>query len=136
MKSQIVQPQNLDKPLKQRPEVSLSVFSHLFNEFTQQLIKNNEKDIEVELHDLGKPLGPKVLELTVYREKALTNNNNICQYGKRETKVVNMLHYINNQVWKTLFNKQADGIEQSEEDQDEYRIIDSNPLTNKYISSG
>ena len=47
-----------------------------------------------------------------------------------------MLHYINNQVWKTLFNKQADGIEQSEEDQDEYRIIDSSPLTNKYISSG
>ena len=47
-----------------------------------------------------------------------------------------MLHYINNQVWKTLFGRAADGIEQSIEDDDEYRIIDHNPLTNKFTSSG
>jgi hypothetical protein len=47
-----------------------------------------------------------------------------------------MLHFINNQCWKILFGKTADGIEQSLEDDDEYRIIDSNPLTNKYVSSG
>ena len=64
------------------------------------------------------------------------NNNNICQYGKREVKIVNMLHYINNQVWKTMFGKPGDGIEQSIEDDDEYRIIDSNPLTNKFTSAG
>ena len=66
-------------------------------------------DIEKELHDLGLPIGEKVLELTIYREKS--QNNNICQYGKRETKVVNMLHFINNSVWKTLFGRAADGIE-------------------------
>ena len=47
-----------------------------------------------------------------------------------------MLHYINNQVWKTLFGRAADGIEQSIDDDDEYRIIDHNPLTNKFTSSG
>ena len=26
----------------------------------------------------------------------MTNNNNICHYGRRETKIENMLHYINN----------------------------------------
>ena len=49
--------------------------------------------------------------------------------------MVNMLHYINNTVWKTLFGKQADGIEQSVDDEDEYRIIDTNPVTNMFISA-
>lgn len=35
-----------------------------------------------------------------------------------------------------MFGKAGDGIEQSIEDDDEYRIIDSNPLTNKFPSSG
>ena len=99
-------------------------------------MSDDNTDIEKELHDFGIPLGQRVLELTTYREKAMTNSNNICQYGKREVKIVNMLHFINNQCWKTLFGKTADGIEQSLEDEDEYRIIDSNPLTNKYVSSG
>ena len=72
----------------------------------------------------------------MYRDKAATNNNNICQYGKRECKIENMLHHINNNIWKTLFGQAADGIEQSVEDDDEYRIIDSNPYTNLFASSG
>ena len=99
-------------------------------------MKNEQADLEQELHDFGIPLGQRFLELTTYREKAISNNNNICLYGKREVKIVNMLHFINNQVWKTMFGKAGDGIEQSIEDDDEYRIIDSNPLTNKFTSSG
>ena len=60
----------------------------------------------------------------MFREKAMPNSKNICQYGRRETKIVNMLHYINNSIWKTLFGRPADGIEQSIDDDDEYRIID------------
>ena len=75
------------------------------------------------------------MELAVFREKALPNQNNICQYGRRETKLVNMLHFINNQVWKLLFGRQADGIEQSISDENEYRIIDINPVTNQFIAS-
>jgi len=41
----------------------------------------------------------------------MNNNNKICQYGRRELKVANMLHHINNNIWKTLFGKPADGIE-------------------------
>ena len=80
------------------------------------------------------PLGAKALELTMYREKG-QGNNNICQHGRREVNFVNMLHYINNNVWKTLFNKAADGIEQSVDDDEEYRIIDQSPLTNEFISA-
>ena len=45
-----------------------------------------------------------------------------------------MLHHINNNIWKTLFGKPADGIEQSIDDENEYRIIDSTPFTNKFLS--
>ncbi len=69
-----------------------------------------------------------------YREKGGVSG--ACQNGKRETKIVSMLHFINNIVWKAFFGKQADGLEQSIEDEDEYRILDKNPITNKYTSMG
>ena len=99
-------------------------------------MKNDKLDVEEQLHDLGVPLGEKLLELAVYRDKAIPNNNKICEYGRRETKVVNMLHFINNNIWKILFNRPADGIEQSNDDINEYRIVDANPVTNTFISSG
>ena len=71
----------------------------------------------------------------MFREKALPNQGNICQYGKRETKVVNMLHFVNEKVWKYLFGKAGDGISQSEVDESVYMIIDKNPVTNTYISN-
>ena len=45
-----------------------------------------------------------------------------------------MLHFINNQIWKCLFGKPADGLEQSIEDEDEYRLLDKSPITNKYTN--
>ena len=99
-------------------------------------MKSDNNDIESELHDLGYPIGQRVLELSVYRDKALNNGNNICQYGRRECKSVNLLHFINNQIWKMLFGRPADGIEQSVDDENEYRIIELNPVTNTFISSG
>ena len=47
-----------------------------------------------------------------------------------------MLHFINNVVWKALFGKPADGLEQSMEDEDEYRLLDKSPVTNRYTSMG
>ena len=69
---------SLDKPLRARGETSLSAFSYLFCEITQQLMKDETIDIEQQLHDLGVPIGMRVLELAQYREKAQTNNGNIC----------------------------------------------------------
>lgn len=79
-------------------------------------------------------MGEKLLELMFYREKG--GISGACQNGKRETKIVSMLHFINNVVWKALFGKPADGLEQSIEDEDEYRILDKQPVTNKYTSMG
>lgn len=47
-----------------------------------------------------------------------------------------MLHFINKDVFKSLFGKPADGLEQSTEDDDEYRILDKSPITNRYANLG
>ncbi len=44
-----------------------------------------------------------------------------------------MLQFINNNVWKMLFNKQADGLQKSTDDAFEYRIIENSPIFNKFI---
>eukprot|EP00347_Sterkiella_histriomuscorum_P011354 403372774 len=144
-----------EKNLKPRPEVSLSLFSFMFSEIVQQLMKQEknvpaqgignpagngmqeshlQNDLEHQLYYLGVPVGEKLLELLFYREKG--GISGACQNGKRETKLVNMLHFINNVMWKQLFGKPADGLEQSIEDEDEYRILDKNPVTNKFTSMG
>lgn len=51
-------------------------------------------DLEHQLFHLGLEIGEKVLELSFYREKG--GINGACGSGKRETKLVNMLHFINN----------------------------------------
>ena len=66
-----------------------------------------------------------------YREKGTSA---ACDAGKREIKIINMLYFINNQIWKTLFGKNADGLEQSVEDSNEYRILERTPITNRFVS--
>lgn len=85
--------------------------------------EDKELDLEEKLSSLGYPIGEKVLELCFIREKGM----------KRKLKINDMLIFIHNNVWQMLFNKQADGLQQSAEDEDEFRIVENTPLTNKYI---
>lgn len=117
-----------DRPIKTKVEfVPVTTFSFLFSEIIQYILSksNEDKDLDIEekLSSFGYPIGEKVLELCSLRERSY----------KREMKIVTMLQFIHNNVWKMLFNKQADGLQKSTEDSDEYRIIENAPLTNKYI---
>ena len=58
------------------------------------------------LAELGQHVGVRILDLVFFKEKNL----------KRETKVVNMLNFIKGNLWKTLFSKEADMLEQDNED--------------------
>ncbi|CAI2381857.1 unnamed protein product [Moneuplotes crassus] len=109
---------------KPKPEINLSCFSFLFSEIFQYLSKNDkEKDIEQSLIDFANPIGERVLELAMYREKTK---------GKRYTNIVDVLHFIRGPVWKLLFGKMAEDLQQSSEDEDVYFIKDLCPITNKY----
>jgi hypothetical protein len=94
----------VDRPLsKPKAEVSLSAFSFLFSELVQysQTKSQSTSDIEKKLEDAGYGVGIRCLELFVFRDKA----------GKRETRVVGILGFVQQTVWKNLFGKPADSLE-------------------------
>ena len=68
--------------------------------------------------------------------RELGKNLNASGTGKREIGIVNMLHFINQQVWKGLFGRAGDEIKQNDQDDCEYWIIDKQPITNKFTSVG
>ena len=65
-----------------------------------------------------------MIELAFFREKNF----------KRDNKIIPMLQFIHNQIWKMLFNKGADGLEKSVDEVDEYRIVENSPICNKFIT--
>jgi len=86
---------------------------------------NNITELEKRLSDAGYSIGIRLAELIFYREK----NN------KRETKLLGILTFISYTVWKVLFGKQADSLEKSTEQEDEYMISENQPLSvTKFIS--
>ncbi|PRP83039.1 hypothetical protein PROFUN_09894 [Planoprotostelium fungivorum] len=119
----------LSRPIpKGKSEVSLSAFSFLFSEFIQYSLAkvNNITELEKRLSDCGYNIGVRMLELITYREKNY----------KRETKLINMLTFISYTVWRILFSKQADLLEKSTDQDDEYMISENQslPIT-KFIST-
>jgi hypothetical protein len=61
------------------------------------------------LGELGYRVGLRLFELLCWRDRAV----------KRETKHLQMLIFIHSVVWKTLFGKQADSLEKSNDHADE-----------------
>jgi hypothetical protein len=66
--------------------------------------------------------GSRVLELSVWRDRP----------GRRETKVLSILTFIQTVVWKSLFGAPADDIQKSTANEGEYYLIENLPLINKY----
>ena len=125
----------MDINIKTKKEIPISMFSFLIAEIIQYVSKssennnyntddNNNFDFEEQLSSCGYPIGEKILEITFLRDKG----------HKRELKIVNMLQFVHNNLWKHLFNKNADGIQKSTEDKYEYRIIENTPIVNRFIS--
>ncbi|KAJ2091148.1 protein particle complex subunit [Coemansia sp. RSA 986] len=118
----------LEQPVtrQRRDKVSLSAFAFLFAEmirYTQNRVLGIQ-DLETKLNELGQRVGVRVFELTMSREKTV----------RRETRVLQMLVYINSVVWRALFDKPADSLERSTDNEDEYMITDNEPAILKYIS--
>ncbi|EMR08529.1 hypothetical protein PNEG_03010 [Pneumocystis murina B123] len=107
-------------------EISQAAFSFLFGEIVRYTQKRVQGIYELEkrLNIQGYRVGQKLLELISWREKKY----------KREIRILGILQFIFSNVWKALFNKQADALEKSKENEDEYMIVDNEPMVNKYIS--
>lgn len=117
----------LDKPLgKGKPEINAATFALLFSEMVQYCQNRvySVSELQTKLSELGQHVGTHMLDLLFVREKGY----------KRETKLLNMLLFIKNNFWKTLFGKEADRLEHSNDDEKTYYIIETEHLVNRYIS--
>lgn len=142
----------LERPLtRPKTEVNLSAFALLFSEMVQycQSRVYSVSELQTRLADMGQSVGASILDVLVLREKN----------GKRETKVLNMLlfvkvndmqyaavgftvesllnsklSFLQVNVWKSLFGKEADKLEQANDDDKTYYIIEKDPVINAYIS--
>ncbi len=151
-------------PMRGKNEVGLSAFGFLFSEFIQysQDRVNTAEELEHKCHfcrrkrdqaacgavlcvrpsaparlgrlcarrpeEAGVGIGQRALELGCLREKS----------SKRETRMLGILQFITSVVWKMLFGsaaKDAVSLEKSIEHEDEFMIVEKQPLVSTYISS-
>lgn len=108
------------------PNINPSAFSLLFCELVEysQSKSSTIQELQTRLSDAGRHIGYRIVDLIVNRDKNF----------RRETKVINMLMFIKTVFWRTLFNKDADKLEQANDDNSVYYIIESEPITNKFVS--
>ncbi|KAL3869420.1 hypothetical protein ACJMK2_042108 [Sinanodonta woodiana] len=118
---------NLDKSLaKGKPEVNVATFALLFSEIVQYCQNRvyTVPELQNKLAELGQHVGSHLLDVLFVREKGY----------KREIKLLNMLLFIKGNFWRTLFGKDADKLEQANDDDKTYYIIEKEPVVNKFIS--
>lgn len=117
----------LDQPIaKAQNIINLSAFSLLFCELVEysQAKSTSIEELQTRLSNAGKHIGVRMIDLIVNREKNF----------RRETRIINILMFIKTVFWRSLFNKEADKLEQANDDNSVYYIIESEPITNKFIS--
>lgn len=117
----------LDRPLPRvKYEISGSAFAFLFSEIVQYCHNKvyTVPELQKKLAEVGYHVGQRMVDLSYLRDKNY----------KRETRLINMLIFIKSNLWKTLFAKEADKLEHSNDDPTTYYIIESEPVVNRYIS--
>jgi trafficking protein particle complex subunit 5 len=109
-------------------EISLASFAYLFNTLiTYHHAKSGSvSEIESRLNRAGYPIGIKLLDLLLYRQPPRS--------ATRPTRILDLLQFIHGTLWRALFSRSADALEQSTSKKNEYMIIDNEPLVNSYIS--
>lgn len=118
-------------------EISISSLCFLFMQIVSINLKNSKSLIELErkLNNLGYTVGCKYLELSSLR---VNFTNNISSTGKsnlskRNIRLIDNLQYIISTIWLNLFDKEADSLEKSSDHNNQFMIIDTNPIMTKYI---
>lgn len=118
-----------NKSINKKPnEVSLSSLAFLYSEMINWSHSSAKgiQDLEQRLNGLGYQVGQRFLELVKLREGL--------KYSKREINIIEILHFIRGTFWKAIFGRQASELEKSQDINNEYMIIENEPLMSKFIS--
>lgn len=109
-------------------EISLASFAYLFNSLItyHHALSPSVSELESRLNRAGYPIGLKLLDLLLYRLPPRS--------ATRPTRLLELLQFVHGTLWRALFSRTADALEQSTTKKNEYMIVDNEPLVNTYIS--
>ncbi|KAF2004292.1 TRAPP I complex [Amniculicola lignicola CBS 123094] len=113
-------------------ELSRAAFAYLFVEmisYAQRRVRGIA-DLEKRLNTQGYPLGLRLLDLLLHRSPTSTSSPS----PQRPTRILPLLQFIAQTLWRHLFSRPADALERSEADAGQYMLFDNEPLVNQYIS--
>eukprot|EP00656_Telonema_subtile_P013989 TRINITY_DN17114_c0_g1_i1.p2 TRINITY_DN17114_c0_g1~~TRINITY_DN17114_c0_g1_i1.p2 ORF type:complete len:186 (+),score=39.66 TRINITY_DN17114_c0_g1_i1:80-637(+) len=107
-------------------KVSASSFHWLLSEMVQysQARVTSVDELETRLAHLGAQIGSRMLELVCFRERQ----------SRRTTRVIEVLQFVQVDLWTTVFGKPADELQKSTESDTEYMINEARPILNQFIS--
>ncbi|KAF2111535.1 trafficking protein-like protein particle complex subunit 5 [Lophiotrema nucula] len=110
-------------------ELSRAAFAYLFIEmisYAQKKVRD-VNDLEKRLNTQGYPLGAKLLTL-------LTSPARCHTACLGPTRILPLLQFIAQTLWRHLFARPADSLERSTTSPSDYLLYDNDPLVNQYIS--
>ncbi|KAK4537457.1 hypothetical protein CDCA_CDCA12G3482 [Cyanidium caldarium] len=122
----LLPPYKLAALQRRPPDLHLSAFALLFAEciaYAQNRVLS-VAELEYKLQQLGVDVGRRLLALVCLRERQV----------RRETRLLPVLRFITSTVWRYLFRKVADSLERVKDKNNEYMIVENDPLFTKYIS--
>lgn len=106
----------------------MSTFAYVFSELVQysQSQVNNTGDLERRLEEVGRCMGGMLIELLNSQGSSAVGGSLgfVPVTLTRHTRLLDILRYIYTTVWKYLFGKQAQDLQQSNDNKDEYMISD------------
>jgi hypothetical protein len=73
---------------------------------------------------MGSHVGQRIVDIHYVRDRSF----------KRETRLINVLLFVKTTVWKSLFGKEADKLEQATDSETTYYLIENEPLVNRFVS--
>ncbi|KAF1965664.1 trafficking protein-like protein particle complex subunit 5, partial [Bimuria novae-zelandiae CBS 107.79] len=110
-------------------ELSRAAFAYLFIEMINLAQKHAKDvgDLEKRLNNQGYPIGQRLLDLLLTRSA-----NPLASI--RPTRILTLLQFIAQTLYRHLFGRPADALERSNEDPAQYLLFDNEPIVNTYIS--
>ncbi|KAA8619095.1 Trafficking protein particle complex protein [Pyrenophora tritici-repentis] len=110
-------------------ELSRAAFAYLFIEMIAYAQKGAKDvgDLEQRLNTQGYPIGLRLLDLLLSRTA-----NPLASI--RPTRILPLLQFIAQQLYRYLFGRPADALEKSGTDPGQYMLFDNEPMVNQYIS--
>ncbi|EGD73139.1 hypothetical protein PTSG_04852 [Salpingoeca rosetta] len=117
----------LDRALPRVPrDISLSTYALLFSEVVRYTTNrvNSVPELEQKLAVIGRRVGVRLVEVMAMRDRT----------SRRRIKIHDVLAFLQTNLWRTLFGKPADLLEQVTSDVCSYMLSDHDMLVNKFIS--